>query len=70
MGNHYLYHQMDSLDQLKQSVADNRNDSLGFGAIVLLGSSIPIVNFFVMPIAVVAATVFWVETIKKEDQDS
>ncbi|WP_026973237.1 sulfate transporter CysZ [Aliagarivorans marinus] len=44
-------------DELKQ----DRLRNLGFGAVVVLLSSVPLVNILVMPIAVAAATAIWVE---------
>ena len=37
---------------------------LGFGAVVTLAITIPIVNLFVIPAAVAGATVFWVDQLK------
>lgn len=42
----------------------NRVSSLSFGISVLVASMIPILNFFVVPAAVAAATKFWVEENK------
>lgn len=39
----------------------HRGDALGFGALVTLATSIPILNLFVMPAAVAGGTAFWVE---------
>ncbi|MCP8900205.1 sulfate transporter CysZ [Gilvimarinus xylanilyticus] len=41
--------------------------SYSFGGLVMLGSMIPIVNIFVMPIAVAGATVYWVEEMREEN---
>lgn len=38
-----------------------RKDALGFGGIVLIGSSIPLLNLLVMPSAVAGATALWLE---------
>lgn len=40
--------------------------SYPFGALVMLGSIVPIVNIFVMPIAVAGATVYWVEELRPQ----
>lgn len=40
--------------------------AFGFGAVVALVSSIPILNFVVMPVAVAGATALWVEHLKDE----
>jgi CysZ protein len=35
--------------------------SLGFGGFVQLGMMVPILNFIMMPVAVIGATIYWVE---------
>lgn len=40
-----------------------------FGGIVMLGLAIPFLNLFVMPIAVVAATLLWVSVFRSEHGD-
>jgi len=40
--------------------------AFGFGGVVALVSSIPLVNFFVMPVAVAGATALWVEHLQDE----
>ncbi len=59
MGNHDL-----SFDEQKRRLAQKRGLSLGFGGAVMIMTSIPVVNFFAMPVAVAAATVLWVEQLK------
>ena len=44
-----------------------RKNALGFGGLVLLGSSIPLVNLLVIPAAVAGATVMWIDQ-KVDDQ--
>ncbi|MCP3687616.1 MAG: sulfate transporter CysZ [Gammaproteobacteria bacterium] len=56
MGNHDL-----SFSRQKQILAQHRGLSLGFGGMVMILTSIPLVNFFVMPVAVAGATAMWVE---------
>ncbi len=58
MGNHDL-----TFTRQKQILAGRRGLSLGFGGMVMILTSIPIVNFFVMPIAVAGATAMWVEQL-------
>ncbi|MFT5577982.1 MAG: CysZ protein [Paraglaciecola psychrophila] len=53
-----------SLNQVKQHIGEHRMTSLGFGAGVMLGTMIPIVNFVIMPVAVCAATIYWVEELR------
>ena len=59
MGNHDL-----TFAKQKQLLAQRRGLSLGFGGMVMILTSIPVVNFFVMPIAVAGATAMWVEQLK------
>jgi CysZ protein len=58
MDNHQL-----SFAQVKAAVRSRRLSSLGFGGVVALCTSIPLVNFFVMPAAVVGATLLWCEEL-------
>ena len=58
MGNHDL-----TFARQKQILAQRRGLSLGFGGMVMILTSIPIVNFFVMPIAVAGATAMWVDQL-------
>ena len=44
----------------------NRLFSLGFGGATMGASMIPFVNFIVMPVAVIAATIIWVEQYSNE----
>ncbi len=56
MGNHDL-----TFARQKQILSQRRGLSLGFGGMVMILTSIPIVNFLVMPVAVAGATAMWVE---------
>ncbi len=56
MGNHDLV-----FAEQKRRLAERRGLSLGFGGGVMIMTSIPIVNFFAMPVAVAGATLLWVE---------
>ena len=56
MGNHDM-----TFTQEKQALSTRRGLSLGFGGMVMILTSIPVVNFFVMPVAVAGATVMWVD---------
>lgn len=58
MGNHDL-----TFARQKQILAQRRGLSLGFGGMVMILTSIPIVNFFVMPVAVAGATAMWVDQL-------
>lgn len=52
-----------SFDEVKAAVHSRRLSSLGFGGLVALCSGIPLVNFFVVPAAVVGATLLWCEEL-------
>jgi CysZ protein len=53
-----------SFRDVRVAVADRRLSSLGFGGIVAACAGIPIVNFFVVPAAVVGATILYVEELR------
>jgi len=53
-------HQLD-FAVLKKRVGTHKYTSLGFGGVIILASSVPIVNFFVMPVAVAGATALAIE---------
>ena len=59
MDNHQL-----SFADVKEAVRARRLSSMGFGGMVALCTGIPIVNFFVVPAAVVGATLLWCEELK------
>lgn len=51
-------HELD-FGEVTEAVRSRRLSSLGFGGLVALCTGIPIVNFFVVPAAVVGATLLW-----------
>jgi CysZ protein len=53
-----------SFRDVRVAVAERRLSSLGFGGLVAACASIPIVNFFVVPAAVVGATILYVEELR------
>lgn len=55
-------HQL-AFPQLRQQLFARSLTSYSFGGLVMLGSIIPVVNIFVMPIAVAGASVYWVREI-------
>jgi CysZ protein len=55
-------HQM-SFAEVKAAVRSRRLSSMGFGGVVALCTSVPLVNFFVVPAAVVGATLLWCEEL-------
>ena len=52
-----------SFRDVRRAVAERRLSSLGFGGLVAACAGIPIVNFFVVPAAVVGATILYVEEL-------
>lgn len=60
MDNHQL-----SFAEVKRAVRSRRLSSLGFGGLVALCTAIPLVNFFVVPAAVVGATLLWCEELNQ-----
>jgi CysZ protein len=59
-------HQLDFAD-VKEAVRSQRALSLGFGGMVALCSGIPLLNLFVVPSAVVGATLLWCEELSTEN---
>jgi len=51
---------------VRQTLRENRRMALGFGLPVSLLVMIPVINLFVMPIAVAGATALYVERLKSE----
>ncbi|MCB1699351.1 MAG: sulfate transporter CysZ [Pseudomonadales bacterium] len=60
MDNHQL-----SFADVKEAVRERRLSSMGFGGVVALCTGIPIINFFVVPAAVVGATLLWCEELNQ-----
>lgn len=61
MGNHEL-----DFKKEKQLLAARKGLALGYGGAVMILTSIPLINFIVMPIAVAGATLLWVEQLAGE----
>lgn len=59
MDNHRL-----GFKEVKEAARERRLSSLGFGGLVAFCTSIPVVNFFVVPAAVVGATLLWCEELR------
>ncbi len=57
-------HQM-SFAQVKAAVRSRRLSSMGFGGLVALCTGVPLVNLFVVPAAVVGATLLWCEELNQ-----
>ena len=64
MGNHDL-----SFAREKQILSRRRGLSLGFGGSVMVLTSIPLLNFIVMPVSVAGATVLWVEHLDRVNEE-
>jgi CysZ protein len=60
MDNHQL-----SFGDVKEAVRSRRLSSMGFGGVVALCAGIPVINFFVVPAAVVGATLLWCEELSQ-----
>ena len=65
MGNHDLV-----FAEEKQRLAARRGISLGFGGSMMVMTSIPVINFFAMPLGVAAATLLWVEQLQQAETAS
>lgn len=61
MGNHGAV-----FSDVRQFARKHKRAAFGFGCVVAFFSSIPLVNFFVMPVAVAGATALWVEHLQDE----
>lgn len=51
--------------QMKQSLGQHTWHNMGFGALITCCTMIPVVNFFIMPIAVCGATALWVDRYRE-----
>jgi CysZ protein len=60
MGNHEL-----EFSQQKRVLGARKGLALGFGGATMVLTSIPLLNFIVMPVAVAGATALWVEQLEK-----
>ncbi|ARN74677.1 sulfate transporter CysZ [Oceanicoccus sagamiensis] len=61
MDNHQV-----SFGDMKQRIKVMRLTSTGFGASVMVGTMIPLVNLIIMPAAVCGATAYWAREMKTE----
>ncbi|WP_373082008.1 sulfate transporter CysZ [Zhongshania sp.] len=61
MDNHKL-----SFKEARTRISSQRGSSFSFGALVMLGTMVPILNLIIMPAAVCGGTLMWVERFKKE----
>ena len=51
---------------MRDALKQRRGKCLSFGALVTLFSAIPVVNLFVMPVAICGATAMWVDQYRTE----
>ncbi|MEM7256655.1 MAG: sulfate transporter CysZ [Pseudomonadota bacterium] len=54
--------------QVRQSMRTRRRVAYGFGSAVALISMIPIINLFIMPVAVAGATALYIDYLRTESQ--
>ena len=52
-------------NQMKQSLGQHKWNNIGFGALITCCTMIPVLNFFIMPIAVCGATALWVDRYRE-----
>lgn len=55
-----------SFSMMRQKAAAKRAHSLGLGMAMLLFGMVPVVNFFAIPAAVIAATIYWIDSLSHE----
>ena len=65
MGNHDL-----SFSRQKQLLSSRKGLALGYGGSVMVLTSIPLINFIVMPVAVAGATLLYVEQLESNKLES
>jgi CysZ protein len=65
MGNHDL-----TFDRQKQLLSARKGLALGYGGSVMVLTSIPLINFIVMPVAVAGATLLYIENLQGDAIDS
>ena len=61
MDNHKL-----SFKEARRRIGSQRSTSFSFGALVMLGTMVPILNLIIMPAAVCGGTAMWVERLKSQ----
>ncbi|MFT7492106.1 MAG: CysZ protein [Pseudohongiellaceae bacterium] len=57
-----------SFNELRRQIKNKRYSTLGFGGVILIGSMVPIINIFIMPIAVAGGTLFWVNELSDQSK--
>jgi CysZ protein len=54
--------------KVRSALGTQKYSSLGFGSLIMIGAMIPLANIFVMPIAVVGGTAFWVDELAEKSK--
>lgn len=57
-----------SFNELRRQIKNKRYSTLGFGGVILVGSMVPIINIFIMPIAVAGGTLFWINELSGQSK--
>lgn len=69
LGMQYLDYPMDNhrvpFPVMLAALRQRRGLAMGFGSLVALAGMVPLLNIFIMPVAVAGATVLWVEQFKE-----
>ena len=55
-------------DELRQVLKKQRLQSLSFGGTVLIATTVPLLNLFIMPASVIGATSFWLDHLASDPQ--
>ena len=58
-------HQM-PFSALRERLKQQRLSSIGFGGVIMVASMIPVINIFIMPIAVAGGTLFWINELRQD----
>jgi CysZ protein len=58
-------HQM-PFSALRERLKQQRMSSVGFGGVIMIASMIPVINIFIMPIAVAGGTLFWINELRQQ----
>ncbi|EKT55694.1 putative sulfate transport protein CysZ [Providencia sneebia DSM 19967] len=56
-----------SFDKMKQTLSQDRVKNIQFGSVVSVLMMIPIINLFIMPVAVCGATLMWVDRYRSRN---
>lgn len=57
-----------SFEEVLQLMRQNRAAVMGFGSVIMVVTSVPVLNLFVIPVAVCGGVVFWVRKIQQVAQ--